>query len=59
MIPPFKLEEYLSQYEFKAPYLLSGVLLMPASIYDVAENYFRIGFGRKNMPEALQRLKSF
>lgn len=37
----------------------SGVLLMPASIYDYKSNHFRIGFGRKNMPEALERLKAF
>ena len=33
------------------------VLIMPASIYDYDRNYFRIGFGRKNMPVALNRLK--
>lgn len=32
-----------------------GVLLLPASIYDVTTNHFRIGFGRKNMPVALAR----
>jgi aspartate/methionine/tyrosine aminotransferase len=37
----------------------SGVLLMPASIYDHKSNCFRIGFGRKNMPEALARLEDF
>ena len=37
----------------------AGVLLMPASIYDVSSNHFRIGFGRKNMPEALDRFKEF
>lgn len=36
-----------------------GVLLMPAPIYDHPSNHFRIGFGRKNMPEALERLKVF
>jgi aspartate/methionine/tyrosine aminotransferase len=36
-----------------------GVLLMPASIYDYPSKHFRIGFGRKNMPEALERLKDF
>ena len=36
-----------------------GVLLMPASIYDHKSNHFRIGFGRKNMPQALDRLKEF
>lgn len=36
-----------------------NVLLMPASIYDYASNHFRIGFGRKNMPECLEQLKEF
>lgn len=36
-----------------------GVLLMPASIYDHPSKHFRIGFGRKNMPEALNKFKEF
>lgn len=36
-----------------------NVLLMPASIYDYQSNHFRIGFGRKNMPECLDQLKEF
>ena len=36
-----------------------GVLLIPASIYDVSSNHFRIGFGRQNMPEALDKLREF
>jgi aspartate/methionine/tyrosine aminotransferase len=32
------------------------VLLMPASIYDMSTNHFRIGFGRSNMQEALNIL---
>jgi len=35
------------------------VLLLPASIYDMNSNHFRIGFGRKNMPESLAKLKEF
>jgi aspartate/methionine/tyrosine aminotransferase len=37
----------------------AGVLLMPASVFDYQTNHFRIGFGRKNMPEALERFKNF
>ena len=37
----------------------NGALLMPASVYDFDEQYFRIGFGRKNMPEALDKLREF
>lgn len=36
-----------------------GVLLLPASLYDYNEPCFRIGFGRKNMPEALEKLQEF
>lgn len=36
-----------------------GVLLMPSRIYDFPGNYFRIGFGRKNMPEALVQFEAF
>lgn len=37
----------------------TGVLLMPASVYEHQSQYFRIGFGRKNMPEALGKFKDF
>ncbi|MFN7881548.1 MAG: aminotransferase class I/II-fold pyridoxal phosphate-dependent enzyme, partial [bacterium] len=36
-----------------------NVLLIPASIYNYASNHFRIGFGRKNMPQCLDQLKEF
>ena len=37
----------------------SGVLLLPGSVYDYPGNHFRIGFGRRNMPEALATLEEF
>ena len=37
----------------------TGVLIMPASVFDYPGNFFRIGFGRKNMPEALERFEPF
>lgn len=37
----------------------AGVLLLPGSLFDDTGNHFRMGFGRKNMPEALARLESF
>ncbi len=37
----------------------AGVLLLPGTVYDHPGNHFRIGFGRKNMPEALQRLDQY
>lgn len=33
------------------------VLLLPGSVYNVTSNHFRMGFGRKNMPEALNQLE--
>ena len=36
-----------------------NVLLMPSSNYDYGDKNFRIGFGRKNMPIALQKLEEF
>jgi aspartate/methionine/tyrosine aminotransferase len=36
-----------------------GVLLLPASVYGHPGNHFRIGFGRRNMPQALARLERF
>jgi aspartate/methionine/tyrosine aminotransferase len=36
-----------------------GVLILPGSVFDWPGNNFRIGFGRKNMPEALDRFEKF
>lgn len=35
----------------------SGVLLLPGTLYRKGLNAFRVGFGRNNVPEALERLK--
>ena len=37
----------------------SGVLLLPGTLYGDASNSFRIGFGRKNLPQCLDRLQDF
>jgi aspartate/methionine/tyrosine aminotransferase len=37
----------------------SGVLLLPGTLYDHPGNHFRIGFARKNMPEALIQFEKF
>ncbi|MCH9621376.1 MAG: Capreomycidine synthase [Chlamydiia bacterium] len=34
-----------------------GILIMPGSVIDLQDDYFRIGFGRKNMPEILNRFE--
>jgi aspartate/methionine/tyrosine aminotransferase len=36
-----------------------GVLLLPGSVYDYPGNHFRLGLGRRNLPEALGRLERF
>ena len=36
-----------------------GVLLLPGSQFDHPGNHFRIGFGRSDMPQALERLENF
>jgi aspartate/methionine/tyrosine aminotransferase len=36
-----------------------GVLIMPGEIFDFPGNFFRIGFGRKNMSEALNLFEQF
>jgi len=36
-----------------------GVLLAPGNLFDYPGNCFRLGFGRKNMPEALALLEEF
>lgn len=36
-----------------------GVLILPGSQFDYPGDHFRIGFGRRNMPEAVSRLERF
>lgn len=36
-----------------------GVLLLPGSVYEHRGNHFRIGFGRRRMPEGLARVDHF
>lgn len=56
--PLFKGEEPIDEFADK---LLnkSGILILPSSIYDHPGNHFRISFGRKNMPEALERFTHY
>jgi len=37
----------------------AGVLLLPGSIYDDTDNHFRLGLGRKNLPQAVDRLDEY
>lgn len=36
-----------------------SVMIVPGSIFDAAGNHFRLGLGRKNFAEALQRVQAF
>lgn len=36
-----------------------GVLLLPSEIYDMDDQYFRMGYGRKNVPESLAKFEEF
>ena len=36
-----------------------GVLLLPGTVYDFPGNHFRLGLGRENAPEAMERLRRF
>jgi hypothetical protein len=35
------------------------VLILPGTLFDDTGNHFRLGFGRTNMPQALERLESY
>lgn len=37
----------------------TGVLLLPGDLFDHPGNHFRLGFGRKDLPEALEKLDDF
>jgi aspartate/methionine/tyrosine aminotransferase len=37
----------------------AGVLLLPGSVYDDADNHFRLGLGRKNLPQAVEVLEKY
>ena len=37
----------------------TGVLLLPGDVYAFPGQHFRIGFGRRNLPEALERVETF
>lgn len=37
----------------------AGVLLLPGSVYDDSHNHFRLGLGRRNLPQAVKRLEGY
>ncbi|MFN8374155.1 MAG: aminotransferase class I/II-fold pyridoxal phosphate-dependent enzyme [Anaerolineae bacterium] len=36
-----------------------GVLLLPSTQFDYGTRHFRVGFGRRNLPQALERLEAY
>jgi len=36
-----------------------GVMIVPASQFDIEGNFFRLGYGRRNLPQALEHFESF
>ncbi|MEL6151890.1 MAG: aminotransferase class I/II-fold pyridoxal phosphate-dependent enzyme, partial [Chloroflexota bacterium] len=36
-----------------------GVMILPAHVYDYPGNYFRVGFGRRNLPDVLAQFESY
>lgn len=37
----------------------ANIMLLPSTVYDYDDRHFRLGFGRENMPQALERLRGF
>ncbi len=37
----------------------AGVMLLPGTMYDDSKNHFRIGLGRKNLPQAVEKLEEY
>ena len=37
----------------------AGVMLLPGTVYDDSRNHFRLGLGRKNLPQAVERLDAY
>jgi aspartate/methionine/tyrosine aminotransferase len=35
----------------------AGIMLLPGTVYDDSDNHFRLGLGRKNLPQAVERLE--
>ncbi len=37
----------------------AGIMLLPSSVYDYDDRHIRVGFGRENLPEALEKLEEY
>ncbi len=55
-----KLKPPISAYDFSENLLKTkGVVMLPSTVYDYGDSHVRIGFGRKNLPIALNHLQDF
>lgn len=54
LLLPIPIEQFVQELVEK-----TGVLIMPGTIFDIPGNFFRIGFGRKDMPEVLKRFEEY
>ena len=54
LLLPLPIEQFQKQLVQK-----EGVLILPGTVFNVSGNYFRIGFGKKNMADILQRFDRF
>lgn len=53
LLLPVSIENFAEELVVKA-----GIVIMPGSIFDFPGNFFRIGFGRRNMPEILYKFEA-
>jgi aspartate/methionine/tyrosine aminotransferase len=56
--PRLKLNTPIDKYAEKLTHE-EGVMILPGTLFDNTSNHFRLGFGRRNMSEALTRLERF
>ncbi len=56
--PRLKLEMNIEEFA-KQLVEEESVIILPGTMFDNEENHFRLGFGRRNLPEALARVERF
>lgn len=54
LLLPIAIEQFTEELVEK-----TGVLIMPGTVFDFPGNFFRVGLGRRNMPEVLNRFEQF
>lgn len=56
--PRLKLNMNIDNFTHKLM-MEEGVVILPGTLFDNDSNHFRLGFGRRNLPDALERLERF